>query len=134
MTDEEKIARLASILGVEGAVQYGRYHGLGERSDKKGHRKARLGIYEGDGPTDAMALRQLVCTMDRSAGFVPIVIRREAEVSRRDAENARRREASARAEAEKHEAAASRRSVEAEAVAALYAGYLADRGPDEANE
>jgi len=133
MTDDEKVARLAAILGIEGAVQYGRFRGYGERSHKRGHREARLGDYTGDGETDAAALRALACRMERSAEYAPASIRASAGSLREQAERARIRERCARADAEMCEADASKREADADAIAAQYAAYLADRGTEGAS-
>lgn len=130
MTDEEKVARLAAILGIEGAVQYGRFRGFGERSHKRGHREARLGDYAGDGETDASALLSLVCRMERHAAYVPDSLRNEARNLRGQASSWRQSEASARAKAEGYDADAARRDASADAIAMQYAAYLADRGTE----
>jgi len=130
MTDEEKVARLAAILGIEGAVQYGRFRGYGERSHKRGHREARLSIYNGDGPTDADALRSLVCRLERRAECMPSGIRGEASFLLVQARSWRASESVARTKAEGYEAGASKRTAEADAVAAQFAAYLADRGTE----
>lgn len=133
MTDAEKVARLAGILGIEGAVQYGRFRGYGERSHKRGHREARLGGYAGDGETDAAALRSLACRMERQAEYAPTVVRNAAQSLRNQAGSWRINESVARVKAQSYEADASKRDAEADAVAAQYAAYLADRGTEGAS-
>ena len=93
MTDEEKVARLAAILGIEGAVQYGRFRGYGERSDKRGYREARIGGLAGDGPTDDAALRRLVVTLERQADYEPTRAAYSIASIREQAKGARIREA-----------------------------------------
>jgi len=133
MTDEEKVARLAAILGIEGAVQYGRFRGYGERSDKRGYREARIGGLAGDGPTDDAALRRLVVTLERQADYEPTRAAYSIASIREQAKGARIREASARAEAERLEGHANDCEKEAASVAAQYAVYLADRGTEGAS-
>jgi hypothetical protein len=130
MTDTEKVARLAVILGIEGAVQYGRFRGYGERSHKRGHREARLGEYAGDGETDASALNSLACRLERHAEYLPASIRNEAHNLQSQARSWRQTEASARAKAEGYELDARKREATADAMAEQYAAYLADRGTE----
>lgn len=133
MTDEEKVARLAAILGIEGAVQYGRYHGPGERSDRRGYREARLGSYAGDGATDADALRWLAVSMERSTQYIPASIRSNATGLRTQAKSWRQNEETARTKAERLEADARALDVEAANIEARFCGYIADRGTEGAS-
>jgi len=133
MTDDEKVARLAAILGIEGAVQYGRYRGPGERSDRRGYREARLGNCAGDGATDADALRWLAFAMERHAEYVPDSIRNEARNLWSQANSWRQNEASAREKVEGYEARACKCAASADAIAAQFAAYLADCGTEDAS-
>jgi hypothetical protein len=126
MKDEEKVARLAAILGIEGAVQYGAYHGHGERSHKKGYRVARLGIHGGDGRTDADALADLVRGLVRSVDYAPRTEMHGAASLMRSAEAARIRERAACTEAEQYEALAGAREKHSQEIAAQFALYCAD--------
>ena len=130
MTDEEKVMRLAAILGIEGEVQYGRYYGVGERSNKKGHREARLGSKSGDGATDAEALRSLVCRLERAAEHAPANVRSAASSLRSQSSSWRVSESVARTKAEGYEADANKRDAEAAALAAQLSAYIVDRGPE----
>jgi len=133
MTDEEKVARLAGILGIEGAVQYGRYRGPGERSDRRGYREARLGNYAGDGATDELALRRLTRAMERQTEYEPTRAAYVIAQVRQQAKDARVNEARFRAEAERCESHANDCEREAASVAAQYAAYLAERGTEGAS-
>jgi len=126
MKDEEKVARLATIFGIEGAVQYGAYHGHSERSHKKGYRVARFGNHSGDGRTDADALADLVRSMVRSADYAPKTAMNEATSLLRSAELCRIREAVARDAAEKYEAQARAREKDSQEIAAQFCLYCAD--------
>ena len=127
MKDEEKVARLAAILGIDGAVEYRAYRGYGERSNRKGYRSAELGThYKGAGRTNAEALADLVRYMVIIVEHEPLRVAGEADALRRSAEAARISESEARSRAEKHEAAASARESESQSLAAQFSLYCAD--------
>lgn len=127
MTDEEKVARLAAILGIEGAVQYGRYRGPGERTDRRGYREARLGTHADAGATDELALQRLIVALERKADYEPTRAAYSIASIREQAKGARIREASARAAAERLEGHANDCERDAASVATQYAAYIADR-------
>ena len=126
MKDEEKVARLAAILGIEGSVQYGAYHGYGERSHKKGYRVARLGGHSGDGRTDADALCGLLRELTSTVVHAPRAGAFDVASLMRGAEAARLRERLARSDAEKYEAQARAREKDSQEIAAQFALYCAD--------